>query len=78
MIRPPTARQLEVLAVIADYTEGHGYPPALADLRAALGVSSVHTVVCHLDALRRRGLVESTPRVARSLRLTAAGRRVLS
>jgi repressor LexA len=73
----PTDRQVEVLRLIADHTATKGYPPSLADLRDSLRVSSVNTPREHVQALVAKGLLESTPRVARCLRVTAAGRRVL-
>lgn len=76
-MRAPTSRQLEVLRLLRDLTAARGYAPTLSELRDGLRVSSVYTVVGHVDALDRRGLVERDERVARSLRLTAAGRAVL-
>jgi len=74
----PTARQLEVLRLIADHTATEGYPPSYRDLAAALRVSAHNTPREHVRALVAQGLLEpTTPRVARSLRVTAAGRRVL-
>ena len=77
MSREPTARQREVLLLVRDLTDWRGYPPSLADLRDALRVSAINTARCHVQALVAKGLLESTPRVARCLRVTAAGRRVL-
>ena len=73
----PTDRQVEVLRLIADHTATKGYAPSLADLRDALRVASLNTPRDHVQALVAKGLVEVTPRVARSVRVTAAGRRVL-
>jgi repressor LexA len=73
----PTDRQVEVLRLIADHTATKGYPPSLADLRDSLRVASLNTARCHVQALAAKGLVEVGVRVARSVRLTAAGHRVL-
>jgi repressor LexA len=73
----PTDRQLEVLLLVRDLTDWRGYPPSYRDLADALRVSSVNTPREHVRALVAKGLLESTPRVARCLRVTAAGRRVL-
>lgn len=77
MHRAPTERQLEVLLLVRDLTDWRGYPPSYRDLADALRVASSNTVAEHVRALVARGLLESTPKVARSLRLTAAGRAVL-
>jgi repressor LexA len=73
----PTPRQIEVLQHIRDLTAAKGYPPTLADLRDELRVASLNTARCHVQALAAKGLVEVGVRVARSVRLTAAGHRVL-
>lgn len=72
----PTPRQVEVLQLVQSLTALKGYPPSLHELRDALRVSSANAVREHLRACERKGLLERDHGVARSLRLTAAGRRV--
>lgn len=67
----PTSRQVEVLRAIASLSDASGYPPSIRQLVEALGVTSTHTVACHLLP----SLVTRDARVARSLRLTSEGRR---
>lgn len=73
----PTARQLEVLALIASGRKRAGHPPTFAELARALCVTSLHTVACHLEPLRKRGLVTWEPKKARTLAVTVAGQRWL-
>lgn len=52
---PP--RQQQVLAFIADFTAGNGYPPSLREISAHLGVTGNTTVLSHLEALERKGYI---------------------
>lgn len=74
---PPTARQREVLRAIVALEGLHRYPPTVRDLCARLGIASTNGVQDHLALLERRGLITRDEMVARSLRLTAKGRREL-
>lgn len=59
-----TARQLEVLRLIAD--------------AVAIGHTTTNGVHDHLRALERKGLLQRTPGLARGLRITDAGRSALA
>jgi Mn-dependent DtxR family transcriptional regulator len=63
-----TEKQGQYLAFIYYYTKIHGEAPAEADMQQYFGVTppSVHQMVVNLE---RMGLIERTPRVARSIRL---------
>ncbi len=50
-----TDRQKQVLDFITDYLEIHGYPPALRDIAAHLGINGTFGVMKHLDALEKKG-----------------------
>ena len=67
-----TARQQQVLDCIRAHCQQCGFPPTIRELAAALGIRSPNGVVCHLQALQRRGLLERVPGSARALRLVAA------
>lgn len=71
---PPTARQVEVLQLIDAGRKKNGHPPTFAEIASSLCVTSIHTVVCHLEPLKRRGLVTWVPRKGRTLAITPAGR----
>ncbi len=66
-----TAKQGQCLAYIALYTKVHRCPPAESDLQRYFRVSgpSIHEMI---RTLERNGLLEKTPRVARSIRLLVA------
>jgi Mn-dependent DtxR family transcriptional regulator len=66
-----------VLVIVDTLTRANGYAPTYRDIADCLGVRSVYTAWGHIEALTRKGLVTHRRRVARSLRLTDAGRAVL-
>lgn len=56
--RQPTPRQLDVLRAIVGFRAKHyGISPTLRELMDLTSVGSTTGVVCHLDALERKGLV---------------------
>jgi len=50
-----TKRQQEVLEVVEQYTEEHGYPPTVREIGEAIGLASPSTVHAHLKALEQSG-----------------------
>lgn len=52
-----TPRQSAVLAYLTSYVAEHGYAPTIAEIGAALGMSSLATVHVHLARLERHGLI---------------------
>lgn len=64
-----TERQAEVLTYLRDYTTWHDWPPTVREIQRAIGVRSTAGVAKHLDALERKGLIESSYGRARSIRL---------
>lgn len=64
---PP--RQKQVLSLIVELTEEHGYPPTLAELAKAMGLRNRMTVHQHVVALKKKGLVVWEPGLNRSLRV---------
>ena len=63
-----TRRQGQYLAFIHGYTRLHGQPPSEPDMQAYFGVSApaVHQMVI---SLAQRGLIQRTPREARTIRV---------
>ena len=51
MEREITKKQKEVLDYIKKYVASHGYPPAIREIGAGLGLSSPATVFTHLKKL---------------------------
>lgn len=64
---PP--RQKQVLSLIVQLTDEHGYPPTLAELAKAMGLRNRMTVHQHVVALKKKGLVIWEPGLNRSLRV---------
>ena len=66
-----TEKQGRYLAFIYQYTQVHGVPPAEHEMQRYFSVSppSVHQMVLNLE---KRGLIERTPGVARSIRVLIA------
>jgi repressor LexA len=50
-----TKRQQQVLDVVEQYMEEHGYPPTVREIGDAVGLNSPSTVHAHLKALEQSG-----------------------
>ena len=55
--RPPTVRQLKVRNAVEKHIARNGYSPTIRELCVQTRIKSTNGVKCHLDALRRKGLV---------------------
>jgi repressor LexA len=66
-----TKRQRQVVQVIREFIETHGYPPTYRDLMALLGVRSTNAIACHLNVLQRKGHLQVDCMRSRGIRLTA-------
>ena len=64
-------RQKDVVRLISQLTDEHGYPPTLAELAKSLGLKNRMTVHQHVAALKKKGIVRWEPGLNRSLRLVA-------
>ncbi len=64
---PP--RQREVLNLIAVLMKKNGYPPSLSELAEGINVRNRMTISQHLEALKRKGLVNWNANLKRSLKL---------
>jgi repressor LexA len=71
-----TPKQLQVLRHIAAFHGSRCYSPTIAELALRLNLSR-STVFEHLNELQSKSLLTTSPGRARSLRLTAKGRRLL-
>ena len=74
MGKKPTEKQRAVLDWIIRYIGRYGYPPAIREIGAALGIKSLRGVTVHLDALERKGFIrrERTSRSIQVLRTREA------
>lgn len=67
-----TDRQTEVLNFIKRFTAERGFPPTRADISEAIGCRSANTAEEHLQALKRKGVIELTRGVSRGIRVCKA------
>ena len=64
-----TNRQNDVLDYIKSYVAKHGYPPAVREIGAALGLNSPATIQSHINALENKGYIKKTNSKYRSLEI---------
>lgn len=69
-IKKLTARQQEVLDLVADYIADHGFPPTIYELSGLMGCRSPNAENDHLRALQRKGAITITPGVSRGITIT--------
>ena len=67
-------RTRPLVEAIARHQVAHGYPPTIRELQERLGLSSTSVVASSLDQCESLGLIDRAPRLARAVKLTAAGR----
>jgi repressor LexA len=72
-MRPLTARQAEILALIQDFMEKSGFPPTRAEIAEKLGFRSANAAEEHLRALERKGILDILPGASRGIQLKQAG-----
>jgi repressor LexA len=65
----PTRAQQRVLDFIQAEVHAGGLIPTLREIAAQFGFRSHRAAACHLEALKRKGFIESEPGKARSLRV---------
>ena len=66
---PLTARQRQVLEIIQSRVQKSNIVPSLREISAAIGISSLNGVRCHLDALERKGYIQRNSHSSRSITL---------
>ena len=64
-----TLRQEEVLTYIKKYIAVHGYPPAIREICAGVGLNSPATVFVHIKNLEKNGYLKSTNNKFRTIEL---------
>ena len=72
-MRPLTARQAEILALIQDFMERSGFPPTRAEIAEKLGFKSANAAEEHLRALERKGILDILPGASRGIQLKQSG-----
>ncbi len=69
-----TSRQQEIWQFLAEYVDGHGYPPTVREIGDAVGLASPSTVHAHLANLERAGLLRRDPTKPRAIELVGRHR----
>lgn len=64
-----TKKQQEVLDFIKKYSATHGYPPAIREIGAGLGLSSPATVFMHVQKLENAGYIKKTDSKFRTIEI---------
>jgi repressor LexA len=64
-----TDRQKEIYEFIRDKIEQRGYPPTVREIGEAFKIQSPNGVMCHLNALVKKGLIIRTAQSARAIQL---------
>ncbi len=64
-----TARQQQILQLIAEHIDREGMPPTRAEIASTLGFRSPNAAEDHLKALERKGAIEVMPGTSRGIRL---------
>lgn len=66
---PLTARQAQILGLIAESLHRRGLPPTIRELGIATGILGPNGVVCHLRALLKKGWITRDKQISRGIRL---------
>ena len=64
-----TGRQRDIYDFIRDKAETRGYPPTVREIGDAFKIKSPNGVMCHLNALVKKGLILREGKSARAIRL---------
>ncbi len=70
-------RKLAILRYIYRYQQEHGTAPSVREIGEAMGLNSSSHSHRYLQQLEQAGLITRRPKVARSIRLTEVGRRLV-
>jgi repressor LexA len=64
-----TERQRQIYDFIREKIEGRGYGPTVRDIGQAFEIQSPNGVMCHLNALEKKGLIKRERNCARAIQL---------
>lgn len=62
-----TEKQAQVLRFISE--NSHLYGPTVREIARAFSIRSPNGVICHLDALEKKGRIERTPNSVRGIKV---------
>jgi repressor LexA len=64
-----TSKQRQIYEFIREKIEARGYPPTVREIGNAFGIQSPNGVMCHLNALVKKGFILREGNSARAIRL---------
>jgi repressor LexA len=64
-----TSRQKEIYEFIREKIDRRGYPPTVREIGDHFGIKSPNGVMCHLNALVKKGLINRAEQSARAIQL---------
>jgi repressor LexA len=64
-----TAKQRDIYDFIRNHIEQNGYPPTVRDIGVAFQIESPNGVMCHLNALVKKGVIIRKGKSARAIQL---------
>ena len=67
-----TRKQQQMYDFILEFTSGHGYPPSVREIGAALGLKSPSTVHFHMKGLEEAGVIVKAEGKTRAISLPGA------
>jgi repressor LexA len=66
-----TSRQRDIYDFIAEKISSRGYGPTVREIGSAFQIRSPNGVMCHLQALVKKGLIVREPNMSRAISLTS-------
>ena len=66
-----TTRQQQIMTMIRDWVDRHGYPPTMREIGAAVGLASPSSVAHQLKSLEELGLIRRNARGSRAVDIRA-------
>ena len=66
---PLTDRQQQIYDFIVSYVQEQLYPPSIREIRDGTGLKSTSSVVGHLKALEKKGMINITEYEPRAIKL---------
>ncbi|HSG73401.1 MAG TPA: repressor LexA, partial [Planctomycetaceae bacterium] len=65
-----TERQKQIYDFIKDRIVNRGYGPTVREIGEKTGIRSPNGVICHLNALVKKGVITREPNMSRAIQLT--------
>lgn len=78
-VQPPlTKRQKEIYEFLKEKIVNRGYGPTVREIGSQFGIRSPNGVMCHLNALEKKGLIKREANKSRAIQLTAEPQKRMS